>query len=229
MTEGECRSVIDGNTYQLYPGDLVIIPDGVIHNSEYSDSIHSRLLLNCSSEILPNDVKNEFPSLPHLYRNPKTVGQIKDIFFKISEEYNINDSISNSMLRCYTALLFYTIIRNAEHRQPIDVTNKIVSSVIECMKNDLSSEITLKNMAKKFSISEEHLSRIFKKETGVGFSAYLTFLRMKKAEELLVHSSESRITQIAYACGFSDSNYFTSQFKKIHGVTPKKYQKSGGQ
>lgn len=228
MTEGQCRYFIDGNTYQLYPGDLVIIPDGVIHNSEYSDSVHSRLLINCSSDYIPEEVKNELPALLYLYRNPKTVGQIRELFHKIGDEYVKSDALKSGILACYTRILFYTLLRNAEHRHPIDVTNRTVSAVIEYMKNELSSEITLKGMAKRFSVSEEHLSRIFKKETGVGFSSYLTFLRMKKAEELLVHSSESRITEIAYACGFSDSNYFSSQFKKIHGISPKKFQKNGG-
>ena len=229
MTEGQCRYFIDGNTYQLSPGDLVLIPEGVIHNSEYSDSIHSRLLINCSSDIIPEEIINELPSLLYLYRNPKTVGQIRELFAKISEEYRKNDGASFGILSCYTKILFYIILRNAKNRHPIDVTNRTVASVIEVMKNELSSYITLKGMAKRFSVSEEHLSRIFKKETGVGFSSYLTFLRMKKAEELLLHSSESRITEIAYACGFSDSNYFSSQFKKLHGVSPKKFQKNGGQ
>ena len=229
MTEGQCRYFIDGNTYQLYAGDLVIIPDGVIHNSEYSDSVHSRLLINCSSDIIPEEVRAELSSLLYLYRNPRTVPQIRELFHKIGEEYAKGDAISNGVLRCYTEILFYTLLRNAEHRHPIDVTNRTVSAAIEYMKNELSSEITLKSMAKHFSVSEEHLSRIFKKETGVGFSPYLSFLRMKKAEELLIHSSESRITEIAYACGFSDSNYFSSQFKKVHGISPKKFQKNGGQ
>jgi AraC-like DNA-binding protein len=223
MTEGQCRYFIDGNTYQLYAGDIVLIPEGVIHNSEYSDSVHSRLLINCASDIIPTEVKNEFSSLLYLYRNPKTTNEIRQIFDKIGEEYGKGDSLSYGVLTCYTRILFYTLLRSAEQRRPIDVTNRTVSSVIETMKNELSSDITLKDMAKRFSVSQEHLSRIFKKETGIGFSSYLTFLRMKKAEELLIHSSESRITEIAYACGFSDSNYFSSQFKRLHGISPKKF------
>lgn len=229
MTEGQCRYFIDGNTYQLSPGDLVLIPEGVIHNSEYSESVHSRLLINCSSEIIPEEIRNDLPSLLYLYRNPKITGRVREIFSRIAEEYGKGDAVSYGILAAYTKILFYTLLRGAQHRRPIDVTSKTVSGVIETMKNELSSDITLKGMAKRFSVSEEHLSRIFKKETGVGFSSYLTFLRMKKAEELLIHSSESRITEIAYACGFSDSNYFSSQFKKLHGISPKRFQKNGGQ
>ena len=75
-------------------------------------------------------------------------------------------------------------------------------------------------MAKKLSVSEEHLSRLFKKETTFGFSEYVTLIRLQKAEHMLKNEPSRAITDVAYACGFNYSNYFSYKFKKAYGVAP---------
>ncbi len=228
ITEGQCRYFIDGISFSLHAGDLMLIPAGVIHNSEYSESVHSRLLINCDSEMIPPEVREDISHLLYLYRNPEIISDIRGLFRKIGEEYSRGDELSYGILGCYTRMLFYLLLRNADSRYKIEGGNNMVSAVINAMKNELPSDITLKGMAKRFSVSEEHLSRLFKRETGTGFCNYLTVLRMRKAKELLLHSSECRITEIAHVCGYSDSNYFSSQFKKHYGASPKRFQKKGG-
>ena len=70
------------------------------------------------------------------------------------------------------------------------------------------------------SVSEEHLSRTFKKEITFGFSEYITLIRLQKAENMLKNEPSRAITEVAYACGFNDSNYFSYKFKKAYGITP---------
>ena len=70
------------------------------------------------------------------------------------------------------------------------------------------------------SVSEEHLSRTFKKEITFGFSEYITLIRLQKAEHMLKNEPSRAITEVAYACGFNDSNYFSYKFKKAYGLTP---------
>ena len=89
------------------------------------------------------------------------------------------------------------------------------------------ADITLSSLAKRFSVSPEHFSRLFKKETGLGFSKYLNSLRLQYAEQLLKSSEGQSITRIAEICGFDDSNYFSKKFKEVYGNSPKKVQKKG--
>ena len=49
--------------------------------------------------------------------------------------------------------------------------------------------------------------------------------RIHNAARLLTASSRCSITEVAAQCGFNDSNYFTSVFKKIKGITPYKFYK----
>ena len=87
------------------------------------------------------------------------------------------------------------------------------------------SEISLPSMAKMRSVSPEHLSRTFRKETGFGFSEYLTLVRLQKAEYMLKNEPGKSVSDVAYACGFNDSNYFSDKFRKAYGISPSKAKK----
>ena len=76
------------------------------------------------------------------------------------------------------------------------------------------------------SVSAEHLSRSFKRETGFGFKEYITLLRLKNAEELLKTRKNMSISEIAFLCGFNDSNYFSDKFKRTYGISPLNFRKN---
>jgi len=73
-------------------------------------------------------------------------------------------------------------------------------------------------------MSESSLQRAFKKITGTSPLDYHLKKRIDSAC-LLLRNSDSPITMIAYDMGFSDSNYFSRQFKKVKGETPGEFRK----
>jgi len=66
------------------------------------------------------------------------------------------------------------------------------------------------------------LSRVFKQEVGIGFKEYLIRFRLQKAEDMLKHEPGRAVSEVAYACGFNDGNYFSYKFKEAYGVSPTK-------
>jgi two-component system response regulator YesN len=84
--------------------------------------------------------------------------------------------------------------------------------------------VSLGNIASKFFVSKEHLSRTFKQEVGVSVMDYLIAKRIEKARQLLQDSSVS-IKSAAEAVGYSDLTYFHRIFKKITGMTPSQIRK----
>ena len=98
--------------------------------------------------------------------------------------------------------------------------NSIVNTAVKYIQENYTSTIRLADLAKMLSVSEEHLSRLFKKEITFGFSEYVTLIRLQKAEHMLKNEPSRAITEVAYACGFNDSNYFSYKFKKAYGITP---------
>ena len=84
------------------------------------------------------------------------------------------------------------------------------------------NDIKLSAIAKDIGKSMEHLCRSFKEQTGFGFSEYLTLYRLQRAEYILMNEPGRAICEIAYSCGFNDSNYFSYRFKEQYGVSPSK-------
>ena len=74
-------------------------------------------------------------------------------------------------------------------------------------------------------VSPQHLSRIFKQETGDTFGAYLAQTRVQKAMVLL-RDPKLKMYEIAAKTGFSSQHYFSSSFKKLLGISPVEYRKT---
>lgn len=226
MTSGECSYFIDDKTYEVTAGDLVIIPEGAIHKTVYGKDEHSRMLIECSSVFMPVEVREAISNMSRLYRNPSLSREIFLHFKRIEEEYTNPDEFSYEALLAHMRLLFYTIVRGADSATMPHSKNQMVDEVVGYVKKNFSSEISLSAMAKMHFVSSEHLSRTFKRETGFGFSEYLTIVRLRQAEYLLKNREDMSISEIAYTCGFNDSNYFSDKFKKAYGTSPLKYSKS---
>ena len=225
ITDGECSYFIDNKTYSLIPGDIILIPDGIIHNTEYN-SPHTRLLINCHKSFIPSSIRDILPSMTYLYRNSDTINEIDGIFSKIEKEYFLKDQLHDDILTCYTNMLFFIIARNISNCETIEGKNIHIEKAIDYMKTNLNSSVTLSDVASVCNISPEHFSRIFKQETGYNFSEYLNILRLKKAHSMLRHSEKDSVAKIASLCGFNDSNYFSVRFKQMYGISPKKLQMS---
>lgn len=103
----------------------------------------------------------------------------------------------------------------------------VIHQSIQYLSTHYSEHITLEDMARKVFLSPSYFSRVFKKETGITFSAYLNRMRIEHSKELLRHQN-IRLTDIALMVGFEDQSYFTKVFKKLTGTTPLHYRESKG-
>ena len=100
----------------------------------------------------------------------------------------------------------------------------IVKLAIQYVENNFDTA-TEHDVAKHCNVSYNYFSYVFKKTMGKTFGDYITFLRLREAEKLLL-SSDKSITEIASLCGFSTSSYFISKFKNAKGLTPKKFREN---
>ncbi|MGG4130224.1 helix-turn-helix domain-containing protein [Paenibacillus illinoisensis] len=100
-----------------------------------------------------------------------------------------------------------------------------LANAISYMEDHYLEPLTLEEIAGKSNISVRHLNRIFRSYYQMTPIAYMLTLRLERACSLLKHSGLT-ITQISYECGFNDSNYFTRQFRRAYGVSPKVYRQN---
>ncbi len=222
LKDGFCNYFIDNGVYEVKVGDLVIIPERVIHKTNYAKPRHSRTLINCTSNYIPESVRPLLSGLVYIYRNPSITKEIERILDKIGEKYNGSSQFRDETIRCYTAELFFLIAENAGQKEKMHSGNLFIEETVTYIQENYMNKITLAEVARMRTLSEEHLSRTFKKETGFGFSEYITLLRLQKAEYMLKNEPGKSICEIAYACGFNDSNYFSDKFKKAYGIAPSK-------
>lgn len=101
--------------------------------------------------------------------------------------------------------------------------NEWLGKVLQYLGEHYQEELSLKRVSEEFFLSEAHLSREFKRRTGVGFAEYLRKIRIQKAQKLLAETNLT-ITTIAMECGFSHSSTFIDIFKKEVGKTPHNYR-----
>lgn len=90
-------------------------------------------------------------------------------------------------------------------------------------ENYTSVDFTLDVLASHFNINPSHLSSTLKKELGIGFLEYITELRIKKAQDLLINTNMD-ITEIVPLCGFGSVQTFYRTFRNSSGISPGKYR-----
>ena len=101
--------------------------------------------------------------------------------------------------------------------------NKYVEQAIKHIREHYKEDINISTVAEQLQISEGYLSRVFKKETDYTFTTYLSHYRMKVAMELL-KEGKLKVYEVADSVGYSDTAYFSAQFKKVVGIAPSEYQ-----
>lgn len=101
---------------------------------------------------------------------------------------------------------------------------KFIRSVIETMKERMSENITIKDIAQHFSFSPSHIGFLIKERSGSTFNELLVQLRMEKACELLKEPG-LKIYEVADQVGYRYLPYFSRQFKEKFAMTPMEYRK----
>lgn len=99
----------------------------------------------------------------------------------------------------------------------------VVEKVTEYIDAHLSEELSVKTLANMAYVSPDHLTRSFKKRLQVTVSDYILQKRMALAGELLKKPGLT-VTMVSDTVGFGNYSYFTEQFKRYYGITPREYQ-----
>lgn len=98
------------------------------------------------------------------------------------------------------------------------------AAAVRMIENKYGESITLCEVARRCGMSSFELSRVFKREQGVGFREYLLRTRIAKAKALLVRP-ENSVLDVMVAVGFSHASYFSRIFRRYVGVSPGEYRR----
>lgn len=101
-----------------------------------------------------------------------------------------------------------------------------IKKAVQYIDDHFHGRITLRDVAAAVHLNASYLSVLFKNETGVTFSDYLTRKRLEFAKRLLLTSPLS-VKEISRMSGYQTTKYFINVFKRREGVTPGKYRSRG--
>jgi len=171
------------------------------------------------------NMKNYCIIMNTLFRKAAESGGVMPIYLdKVSTDFAIKIEQISSLFEIKNLMkdIFRSYCRLVR-KHAMKNYSPIVQKTIIFIESDLSANLTLNSLSKMHNVSGGYLSTIFKKETGKNLTEYIREKRMKHAEHLL-SSTHLQIQTIALHCGIMDVQYFSKQFKKHTGKTPKEYR-----
>lgn len=145
-----------------------------------------------------------------------------ELLFRVLE---VNYTLGNFIYISQALSLILAEIYHREKRDTTQVQNRNVTNVVRYMYKNINRNLTLDQIAQEFELSKSYLNAIFQDYTQHSPMDFFINLKMKEACKIL-RSTDLYIYEIAQQLGYTDQYYFSRLFKKVVGMTPKKYKQS---
>ena len=235
VESGACRFLIEDNLYDLHAGDFLMIPPNVLHYTRYLFGPCRRSnLFFLESDIEPQ-VKALYPAQERFFSEVRIFQvpqarqeQMHQLIGRMLREERIGDDISVSMLHMMLQEMYLFCARECSFPEEapanIHTTDLQIVSAARFICQHYMEQITAVDISNASGFSPNYLSRKFREAAGIGVHQYLMFIRLQHAANELVSTTDP-VTEIAFRCGFSNSNYFKDAFKKAYGFSPRTYRK----
>lgn len=115
-------------------------------------------------------------------------------------------------------------LQHLEHKQEQQYQS-ISSQIIQMIETGFDTDLTLEMCARRMNYSPNYLTKVFRKETGVNFSDYLSDYRMTMAKRWLVET-DMKVSEIAEKLKYTSPANFIRSFRKLEGTTPGQYREN---
>ena len=151
--------------------------------------------------------------------------KLKQEYEKLNVKIPKLDGISSLIFPLVAMLELYhqQIAIQSEYTKNVSHENELYASIINYLAENYRNNITLYDISLFCHYSQSYICNIFKKFNNKSILQYIIDLKINESINQLIYSNK-KISAIAYDLGFSDSNYFTNQFKKRIGISPKEYR-----
>lgn len=228
LCTGTARFFAGNEIINIRQGDIVFMKNGILHKTMYNAGEYSKRLLICfNDDFAGNEYKkiiNDMGNKKYIVLPPLKSIETEKLIQKLYDEYTAKKPYYIQMCKCMLGELLVTLCRLDETNniKTLSTNDITMQSAAKYIAENFAQDFSLKNLADKFAMSPSYFSKTFKSATGFGVSEYINAVRLENAEKLLCSRKKS-ITDVALKCGFNDSNYFATLFKKRYGVSPRNY------
>lgn len=242
---GRGKMLAGGRVHEVAPGSLVAIQPGALHmpRSVPQEPFHRYILsidkgyleklAERSADLGGNAVARwlprEEPSL--CWRlNGRQILALQDILGQLERELEERKECFSLAVHSLVLQLFVALGRYREEQTPATAVSgerkQLVEEIMGWVAEEYRESLRIESLCRRFHLSRSYLHRIFKQETGLSITEYLIAYRINKAKEYL-ESGSMPLAEVALSSGFQDLSHFCRMFKRLTGVTPGHYRKSG--
>lgn len=234
--------LFDDPSFEYLPGETVIVPSKVEMKIDFPEATKDNPT-QCIALAIDNDIISKTLD----YLNDRYPKEGKNNLWKLDNEnyffYNnvelaatinklikecMSDTLTKDILTDLTLQELIVRIIQTQTVKRFDTVKSIsqnspIATAISFIKSHISENINLKQLSDVACMSTTSFYRCFKRELSMSPIEYILNEKIKFAKKLLSNPT-IHVSEVSYATGFEDSNYFIRLFKKYEGVTPKQYQ-----
>jgi AraC-like DNA-binding protein len=246
VTGGKCLHVTGSESWEIAAGDVFVVAGQREH--EYRDLVDLRLV-----NILyqPNKLKVSLFDLPsvagyhalftlepsrnirqptkgRLHLTGKELSQVIELADRLDSELK-NREPGFGFMATATFMQIIGYLSRCYGRNPSPDGRALlrIGEALSHLERNIHREVDLDELANIAAMSRRSFLRVFQSATGTSPLAWVIEQRITRACNLLRHT-DRQVTEIAFDVGFNDSNYFTRQFRKITGLSPRDYRMRQG-
>ncbi|NQU86293.1 MAG: helix-turn-helix transcriptional regulator [Mariniphaga sp.] len=164
-------------------------------------------------------VRNLIPSVNNMVANREML--FDEIFNNLSKGFH--DENFEYINFCFGHLLATFIFAHKTSEDLAYETNPVVRHAIDYLSKNLDKKLTLQQISNKVGYSPTYFTTIFRKVTGYSPLSYFSHLKILKACEFLDYTN-IKIKEISFKLGYTDPYYFSKDFSKRMGLSPRHYR-----
>jgi AraC-like DNA-binding protein/quercetin dioxygenase-like cupin family protein len=247
VLEGEFCQNIQGKDVWFCKGECCLIDTNCTHQDYLKEKDTRVVFLGISNyvfhkvlrENIPEGILTEFfgtallsqkevKQYLHLRPKDETDGRIEEILGSLLKELMHLDVGSEYVCRGLIKRLLWHLCLAYDFslsREQAKEMNVLIADEVLRYIREHATDITIRDLVRRFHYNEDYFNRLLKKREGVTYSAYLQLLRLEKARELLEESTLG-IDEIIEICGYRNKGYFYKIFVEKYGMTPARLRES---
>ena len=234
---GDCNLNLNNQSQRCSTDNIILIsPNNFIDIESKSKQLLVIYELSVTTELLDKlsdeetDLVKSFNTVPFecvvIDASTETTMLIKNILKKLV--YLKEDSFefaNNLYIKSMLSIVLVLILRSCIYAEPKQKIKKskpfLIDDIFSYINNHITEEISLDDLEREFYVSKFHISREFKKATGITLHRYIVKAKLDLCKKLIEEGNT--IIDVAHICGIGSYNNLFRAFKKEFGITPKEY------
>nr|WP_233005209.1 helix-turn-helix domain-containing protein [Exiguobacterium aurantiacum] len=220
QTEGTARIVVNGETYTVRPGDLLLVKPGDEYELHVDTPASGDYHLFCNGSSLDTwwTAANR-SRITSISIDPRLLSLWQHI---TEEARRPTTEQSPALIETLIEALLLMLNRSVQEVQA-NVRPPVVSRMMRYIEGNVTSDFKVADVADAVGLSVSRTVHLFKEVTGMTIVAYAQSIRLQLAEEQMQYTQHS-LERIAELSGFRSYPYFHRIFKRKYGVAPGVYR-----